>query len=168
MANALATYVSDHLAGAMFAVELLKHLRDTHADAPLGEFAEQTLVEVEKDRAVLQRLYDQINDRGNVLKEVSSWFAEKTARLKLQLGRDTRIGELEALETLCLGVWGKLKLWTALSQLGDADPRFRELDLDELVTRARVQHDDIEAYRLKLAKAALSDRSASVTSSLSN
>jgi hypothetical protein len=158
MAEPLSTYLSDHLAGATFAVELVKHMRDSHAEAPLGEFAAKLLIEVEEDRAVLQLLYDQVGNGGNTIKEASSWFAEKTARLKLKFGSDARIGELEALETLCLGVWGKLKLWTALSQIAHASPELHQLDLDELAKRARTQHGNLESLRLELAKTALVPR----------
>jgi hypothetical protein len=155
MAEPLPIYLSDHLAGAMFAVELLKYLRDSHANEPLGAFAKRLLVEVETDRSILQSLYDEVADGGNIIKEAGSWFMEKTARLKLALSSDSKIGELEALEALCLGVWGKLKLWAALSQVVQAYPNLRELDFDNLAKRARAQHDELEAYRLDLAKLAL-------------
>jgi hypothetical protein len=54
--DALQTYLQDHLAGALHAIELLKAMRDHFAGQPLGQFASQILAEVEADRDVLARL----------------------------------------------------------------------------------------------------------------
>jgi hypothetical protein len=60
MREPLATYVRDHLAGAVLAITLLEALRDQHAGAPLGQFAAGLLIEVEADRAVLQGLAERV------------------------------------------------------------------------------------------------------------
>lgn len=39
MADPLATYLEDHIAGASYAIDLLGAIRDQHAGEPLGEFA---------------------------------------------------------------------------------------------------------------------------------
>jgi hypothetical protein len=57
MANdALPTYLQDHLAGAVHAIEVLKAMRNHFSQVPLGQFADQMLAEVEADREVLARL----------------------------------------------------------------------------------------------------------------
>jgi hypothetical protein len=89
------------------------------------------------------------------LKEVSAWLVEKTARLKLRLGSDAGFSEFEVLETLSLGVVGKLKLWQALSQIADQHSRVRGFNLDRLIARAQEQHDEIELRRLEVAKKVL-------------
>jgi hypothetical protein len=53
MSDPLATYLHDHLAGAVVAINLLEALRDQHDGELLGQFAAEQLVEVEADRAVL-------------------------------------------------------------------------------------------------------------------
>jgi hypothetical protein len=50
LGRALTTYLQDHLAGAIHAIELLKALRDHHAGKPLGQFATELLIETEADR----------------------------------------------------------------------------------------------------------------------
>ena len=54
--DALTTYLQDHLAGALHAIELLKAMRDHFAGEPLGTFAGEVLAEVEADREVLASL----------------------------------------------------------------------------------------------------------------
>jgi hypothetical protein len=57
MANdALPTYLQDHLAGALHAIELLKGMRDHFVGEPLGNFASRLLADVEADRDVLAGL----------------------------------------------------------------------------------------------------------------
>jgi hypothetical protein len=155
MADSLATYLSDHLAGSKFAVDLLEDLIDKHRETSLGEFAEKVLKEVTADRAVLQKLYDEISIGGSPFKEAAAWFSEQIARLKLRFRSDAGFGEFEALELLALGILGKSKLWTALSKLAPFDERLKGIDFDHLIQRAQLQHDEVEHYRLAAAKKAL-------------
>jgi hypothetical protein len=155
MAGSLATYLNDHLAGAMFATELLEHMREAHADGPLGRVASKLLDEIRDDRTVLQEIRDQAGGDPTALKEASAWLAEKAARLKLRLRGAVELGEFEAMEALCLGILGKYKLWTALAQIVPAVPQLARFDFGQLADRALAQHDELEAYRLQAAKTAL-------------
>ncbi len=66
--DALPTYLQDHLAGALHAIELLKSMRDHYAGEPLGTFAAEVLAQVEADRVVLARIVRNrlVPDRGPV------------------------------------------------------------------------------------------------------
>jgi hypothetical protein len=153
MSEHLATYLSDHLAGARFAVELIERLQGAHAKEPLGRFAGELLVEINKDRAVLQEIADRVSGGGGTIREATAWLAEKASQLKLRIGAKDALGTFEALETLSLGVLGKSKLWKVLAVV--TDERLRGVDYDELVARAEAQHADIEAWRLKFGRVAL-------------
>jgi hypothetical protein len=155
MSNPLTTYLSDHRAGAHFAIDMLERLRDANADKPLGRFAAELLPAIEEDVTVLQRIAEQFGDDTNTLKEVTAWFAEKASRVKLRLHNQGSLGTLESLEMLALGVLGKLKLWQTLSILAPAEPRLRGIDFDCLAARAKSQHDEIETYRQHAARTAL-------------
>jgi hypothetical protein len=50
MNDPLGTYLADHLAGAMHAIEVLQNIRSQYGEQPLGEFARNILNEVEADR----------------------------------------------------------------------------------------------------------------------
>ena len=162
MSEPLSIYLSDHLAGAKFAIDLLEYLRETHGTSPLGQFADRLLAEIKDDRSVLETLSNDIGG-SSFLKEASAWLAEKTARLKLRLGTDAGLSEFEALEALSIGVVGKLKLWQALSQIADQDARVRGLGLDRLIRRAQEQHDGIELRRLEAAKKVLANPAATAS-----
>jgi len=58
------------------------------------------------------------------------------------VGRQSKLGDFEALEALSLGVLGKVKLWDALAQIAQQLP-ISELDFDELIKRAQTQHAEI-------------------------
>ncbi len=155
MSDALATYLHDHLAGSNFAVELLKHLHDQHAGEPLGEFAAALLAEVEQDREVLRRIMERVGAEGSTLKDATAWVGEKVSRLKLGRSSSGEAGTFHAVETLALGILGKLALWRALSVIKAADVRMQDVDLDALAARAQAQHASVEEQRLQFAATAL-------------
>jgi hypothetical protein len=163
MADALATYVHDHLAGAQFAVSMLEDLRDKASDARLRELARQLLPPIEEDRQTLQELADRLGEGPSAPKETAAWLAQKASRLKL--APDDPLGAFEIVEMVCVGVLGKLSLWHALKAVAASDPRVASLDLDGLAERAKQQHGQAERVRLALAPAVLGDRAAAPAAS---
>jgi hypothetical protein len=155
MSDPLATYLHDHLSGAVVAINLLEALRDEHAGESLGQFAEGLRAEVEADRAVLQELAERVGAGSSALKEATAWLGEKVSRLKL--GSDTagELGTFEALDTLALGILGKLALWRALAAVAATDARLRGIDYDSLAARAQAQHTRVEERRIEAARTAL-------------
>jgi hypothetical protein len=67
--DALATYLQDHLAGALHAIELLRSMRDHFGEVPLGKFAREVLAEVEADRDVLAKLTERVGGTAGGPKE---------------------------------------------------------------------------------------------------
>jgi hypothetical protein len=155
MSDPLATYVHDHLAGAVVAITLLEAIRDQYAGERLGQFAAELLVEVEADRAVLQGLAERVGVGSSRLKEAAAWVGEKVSRLKLRHRAAGVLGTFEALEALALGILGKLALWRALAMIAAVDVRLGGIDFDHLATRAEAQHAQVEERRLDTARTAL-------------
>lgn len=151
MSDSLSTYLHDHLAGSNFAIDLLEFLRDQHKGEPLGGFAVKLLAEVEEDQKTLQGIIDRMGAGFPVLKEAAAWVGEKVSRLKLRRGA---FGTFEALETLALGIGGKLALWRTLATIADADARVRGMDFEQLAVRAEEQQARVEVLRLQVARAA--------------
>jgi hypothetical protein len=158
MDDPLATYLNDHLAGARFAIALLERLRDAYPDASHRQFATTLLGEIEADRLVLQNLADQVGGDTNAFKEATAWLAEKASRVKLRLGSGDELALYEALETLSLGILGKLKLWQALATVADGQPWLKRLDLNELAERAKSQHEGVETRRLAAARSLFGEK----------
>jgi hypothetical protein len=156
MSDRLAIYLHDHRAGSNFAINLLEGMRDQKSDRDLSLFAADILAEVIQDRDTLQTIVDRVGESHTDLKEASAWFAEKASRLKLTHDEALGLGTFEALETLALGILGKLSLWDALREIAEFDDRVRGESYDWLADRARDQHDRVEEYRLRVAHATFS------------
>ena len=156
MADPLAVYLQDHLAGAKFAISLLEDLSAQTPDSNVARFSAELLAQVEVDRSALQELVERIAGDTSTLKEAAAWVAQKAGRFKLTLNEP--LGTFEAIEMLCLGVQGKLALWNALHAVRESDNRLDRLNLDELISRAITQHEQLEDVRLQLARSVFATR----------
>ncbi len=156
MPDALATYLNDHLAGSVTALELGGHLRDTEGESPLGRFLVRLLGEIEEDQAVLKGVLARVGAE-NPLKQGGAWLAEKAARLKMAVtpGADAGLRRLEALEVLVTGIRGKRALWDTLREAAPSDERVAGPDYVALAARARRQEEETERHRLAAAREAL-------------
>ena len=150
--DALTTYLQDHLAGALHAIELLKAMRGHFAGEPLGTFAGEVLAEVEADREVLASLTECVGGTVGGMKEWAAWLTEKVSRLKLKHGAADGLGTFEALEFLVVGIHGKRALWRAMAAVASKDSRLQGFDFGELIARAENQHQRVEERRLACAE----------------
>ena len=155
--RSLTTYLNDHLAGSVAALELLEHLAGLHQGTDRERLFQSLHREVEEDQHVLQQVLDRVGGKESRVRKAAAWLTEKIGEAKLRLddpgGGELR--QLEALETLGLGIQGKLALWRALAASADRIPQVRNLDFDDLQRRATQQHDQVEAQRIQTARAAL-------------
>jgi hypothetical protein len=155
--KALRTYLNDHLAGSVAALELLDHLADLHPDPDRKQFFIGLHAEVEEDQKVLERLLDQVGGEQSTVRKAAAWLTEKFGQAKLRLDdlEDGQLRVLEALETVGLGIQGKLTLWQALATVADRVPQLRGVDFTRLEQRAIQQHQRVDVQRLQSARAAL-------------
>lgn len=156
MSNPLAVYLSDHLAGARAAIDLLEFVRDQHEGEPMSEFATDMLVEIKADRDVLNdlvRLFEA--KRAAAAKEALALVGEKATHVMMRRHANRGLGTFLALESLALGILGKLALWRALAEIAASDPRLSSVDYDRLITRAKAQHEEAEEHRLRYARTIL-------------
>jgi hypothetical protein len=158
MADPLAIYLHDHLAGSRFAVELLEKLSSEFADAPSGIVARELLEQVRTDRQPLEQLIAKVGKANTDLYDALGWIAERVSRIKLQHDDPTGVGPFEAFETISLGILGKRSLWQALQVRQHADTRVAGLDYAALIARADQQFQMANQYRLDLVLEALSRR----------
>lgn len=152
MSDPLAIYLHDHLAGAAFAIDLLKSMQRDNAGEPLSHFAKSLLADIEADRDVLRRVADQVGSGSSAFKEVAAWLSEKVSRVKLGGKGQSDFGTFEALEFLQLGIHGKWALWQALAVVAATDERLRGTDFLRLATRAATQEPQVEQQRLQTAR----------------
>jgi hypothetical protein len=85
MANEnIATYLKDHLAGSVVAIELLEHLERACSESGLCEFFRQLRKDIDADRNELQTLMAQLHISESPMRKASAWLAEKMTELKLR------------------------------------------------------------------------------------
>jgi hypothetical protein len=159
--KALHTYLNDHLAGSVAAVELLDHLADLHQDADRKGLFTSLRAEVEEDQKVLQQLLHQMGGKESTVRKAAAWLSEKIGQAKLRMDDlgDGQLRVLEALEALGLGIQGKLALWRALAAVADRVAQLQGVDFVRLEQRAIGQHQRVEAQRLRIAQVALTAES---------
>ena len=152
----LATYLNDHLAGSVAALELVDRLRRLSEGTEREQLFVSLRVEIEEDQEIVKRLLRSVGGKESMIRNAAAWLTEKVGEAKLELD-DSGTGQLrllEALETLGLGIQGKLGLWRALGAATSREPGIEQLDLARLERRARDQFDRVEALRLLAARAA--------------
>lgn len=150
----LETYLNDHLAGSVVALELLEQLQQRHADTPLEEFAAALHAEISADRDELQRVMQRLEIAPSKTRKATGWLTEKLAQVKLYFDgpADKGFHLLETLEVLSLGIEGKRSLWRALAHAVDQLPALASIDFDTLIRRAEDQRSQVEVVRLETGK----------------
>jgi hypothetical protein len=153
----LDVYLNDHLGGSTFGSELAKQIRDRSKGTALGELMATIAAEIDEDRETLLALMEQLGTAKSPLKQAITWVAEKASRVKFSgaTSGGPEVGLFLALETLVLGVTGKLAMWTALAEIAAEHPPLQSADLERLIARARSQRDALEAERLAAARRVL-------------
>ncbi len=152
----LATYLDDHLAGSVAAIQLVDHLRDLTRGTEREQLFTTLRSEIEEDQKVVKSLLRALGRKESRTRKAAAWLTEKVGEAKLKLD-DPSGGELrllEAFEILELGILGKLGLWRVLGVAADLVPEVGKLDLKALEQRATSQHDRVEVERLRVARAA--------------
>lgn len=156
--KAMDVYLNDHLAGAMLGSDLAEQIRSRNAGTPLGELMETLAPQIEEDRQALIALMEGMGTSKNAVKQAGAWVTEKATRVKFAglTSGEAELGTFMALESLALGVRGKLSLWRALAQVSGQHPAIASVNLDELIDRARIQYKLLERERLAAGTRALS------------
>jgi len=151
----LATYLNDHVAGAVAAVELLDHLIEAHKGRPLESFFRELRDDIVADMDVLRKILHRFS-KESALRKAGAWLAEKFSRTKVKLSgrKGGDLGLVTALEILVLGITGKQLLWRALNASLGSSPLLRGADLGKLEERAIDQLERVEVRRLEAAREA--------------
>ncbi len=151
---AFKTYLNDHLAGSVGALELVEHLTRNHAGTPLEKFFAELYRDISSDQDVLRDLLHTLGIEESTVRQAGAWIAEKLSRVKLGLTENQVRGPglLQALEGLIMGISGKEMLWRALAVAAEVYPPLQGLDYAKLEQRAVDQRDRVEEKRLDAAR----------------
>ena len=87
--------------------------------------------------------------RESRAKAALAWAGERAGRLKPngQLKGYSPLSRVLELETLSVGIAGKLALWQSLQTLPHVQERLADLDLEDLAARAERQRNEVETLR---------------------
>ena len=150
----LSSYLNDHLAGSVGALELLDRLITVYQGKPLERFFRDLRNEIDADQETLKELIAKLGEKESAVRKAGAWVIEKLSRAKIQLS-ETREGEMGlflALEGLALGINGKRLLWRSLAVASEAIPELVGQDYVALEKRAVEQYDRVEGKRLGIAR----------------
>jgi hypothetical protein len=152
----LATYLNDHLAGSVGALDLLDHLaRESDAGEEVS-FFQALHQEIAAEQAELRELLRELGGEESNVRKAARWVAEKVTRLKLRWDDpgDDGLRRFEALEALALGITGKASLWRTLAAVSSEVPALQRVDLESLQRRSEDQYAAVERRRLAAAREA--------------
>jgi hypothetical protein len=151
----LDSYLNDHLAGSISALEVIAHWVDTHKGDPLGKFFAETEMEIKADQNTLRDIMRALGVEESKMRQAGAWAAEKIGRARLIIAGDEpgSLGLVLTLEGLIMGVTGKKLLWRALAAANL--PRLNTYNFEQLQRRAEHQVERIEAERISAIGEAL-------------
>ena len=147
---ALGAYLRHHVAGSDAAEGMARSLLDRELDQDVRSFLEGFIESLDSERAFVITALDKL-DEGPGLLERGMGMATGIATKVMDAVPGGAPSDLEGLEALALGVWGKRLLWGTLKTVAELDDRFRALPLDELSDQA----DDQERELVRLRQGAI-------------
>lgn len=153
----LDSYLNDHLAGSVSALELIAHWVKVHKGEPLGRFFVETEREIKADQDTLRDVMRTLGAEESKMRQAGAWAAEKVGRVRLMMAGDEQgsLGLVLTLEGLIMGVTGKKLLWRALAAA--KLPPFNIYNFEQLQGRAEKQIERIEAERIRAVSQAFSE-----------
>ena len=150
----LHSYLNDHLAGSVSALELLAYWKKLYKGKPLGAFFSDIEAEIQVDQDTLRDLMHSLEIEESNVRQAGAWAAEKRGRARFMIAGDEAegLGLMLALEGLIMGITGKKLLWRALAATNL--PKLEAFDFQNLQRRAEQQVELLEAERIRVARRA--------------
>ena len=153
----LDSYLNDHLAGSISALELIAHWAEVHKGEPLGRFFVETEREIKADQDTLRDVMRTLGVEESKVRQAGAWAAEKVGRARLMIAGDEQgsLGLVLTLEGLIMGVTGKKLMWRAVAAA--KLPRLKSYNFEQLQRRAEQQIERIEAERIRAVSQAFTE-----------
>jgi hypothetical protein len=153
----LDSYLNDHLAGSIGAIELIAHWAKLYQGKPLGAFFTDLESEIRADQDRLRDLMGCLGVEESKVRQAGAWAAEKLGLARIVIAGDEPGGLslVLTLEGLIMGITGKQLLWRALAAANL--PKTEGFDFKELQRRAEEQIERTGAERIRAARRAFAD-----------
>lgn len=151
----LEKYMNEHLSGSSAALRLLSTLAENHRED--HAFYDSLKAGIKHNRLQLIELLRLSGFSRSAWLEIAGNCVATVAQLRFKTAglQPGKMGLLEALEALELGVQGQCLLWKSLQTIAPDFPAWREIDFNALLTAAKAQKESVEIRRLQAATAAL-------------
>ena len=153
--SGLDTYLNDHMAGATAGCNLAQMASEEHQTDEHGPFFSEIYAEIKADFETLQQLASALGVDESAAKSALAEVGSKMMGPKFTAGDDDELNAFVTLETLSIGVEGKVCMWKALKTVEADYAGFEQFDIDALLARAISQREKLEAQRQKMAPSAL-------------
>jgi len=155
MDDALSSYLLDHLANVGDAAAAIEAERARTADPRLDEFLDRTAEQLREDEAILKGILHQRGHRDGTAKGAAGRLWDKLRAVKLSDG--TPLERMQALESLALGIHGRVLLWRALEEVASRYRELQAIDFGWLKARANECHEAVDRFRLEAACAVFAE-----------
>ena len=153
--SGLDTYLNDHIAGATAGTNLAKMASEEHQTDEHGPFFSEIYADIQADYETLQELATALGVDLSASKTALAEVGSKMMGPKFTAGDDDDLNAFVTLETLSIGVEGKVCMWKALKTVEGDYEAFKQFNIDELLGRAESQREKLETQRQKMAPQAL-------------
>lgn len=147
----LVTYLGDHIASARRAVQLAEYLKVHGTDGDIRSVAASFSADFEADRQLLEDLALMLRGDAMAPKRPARW----RRRIRVMRRKVGPVPLLHALESIAVGLVGRIALWDVFIAMTARDSSLPRLDYRGLRNRAREQHVEVESHRLRYAMNAL-------------
>jgi len=150
----LDSYLNDHLAGSISALEVIAYWAEAHKGEPLGSFFVEIEREIKADQETLRGIMRTLGIEESKVRKAGAWAAEKLGRARLIIAGDEpgSLGLVLTLEGLIMGITGKKLLWASLAAA--KLPRLNGYNFEQLQRDAEQQVERIEAERMSAVRQA--------------
>jgi len=157
----LDSYLNDHLAGSVSALELLEHWVRVHDGEQLADFFRDIKAEIRQDQEKLREVMYSLGIEESNVRQAGAWAAEKVGRVRLMIAGDEprSVGLMLTLEGLIMGVTGKKLMWRALAAANL--PQLNGYHFEEVQRCAEQQIERLEAERMRAVPEAFAGRNSS-------
>ena len=154
--SGLDTYLNDHIAGATAGTNLAQMAAEEHQTDEHGAFFGEIASEIKADYETLSSSSSALGVEKSATKTALAEVGSKVMAPKFTGGDDDELNAFVTLETLSIGVEGKVCMWKALKTVEDDYPALARLRHRRAPRpRAATSASSSRPQRLKMAPQAL-------------
>src|SRR5688572_19397758 len=152
----LEAYLRDQAAAASATADLFERVIGTISQNRHRVTLRMVALEVEEDRTALLGVMAELGVEGSRLREALVVAARRATRLRPWRRRARAGGRLGStalsdLDAMVVDLEGRVRMWQALGQAAQWEPRLNPYQLERLVARSRAQQDQVERVRRECA-----------------